>query len=442
MIYFICIVTLTIPVLAVPQGYIYNKPTSVTENYFLSAALPCTHPTPNIDDASLALINSQSEGRIVNHKTNFVTDHNLLDAASGYIPQTQTKGLNTIHPKNSSPPLRLNVLNKQQATSIHNQEYFYAGNQYTVSGGTQNLNYKAPQFLSTSQIFIKPNLVNHHKVNTDGPSTSGLVEQQNGSGYASSFGHINNIATPVLSYHNMQEIPSESNSENSLLSTGAIGSYPDSSVNNAHFSNIKYDANNLDFNIGELNGQLGHVIRETFANAPLDPTIEKHIYVHVPPEDLEEDYTQKNINQQQISIPPKKHYKIIFIKAPSYPIPNYQQLIASTVPQTEEKTLVYVLVKKPEVPPLEQIQQIQQSSYKSSKPEVYFIKYKTRKENDSNQHSMQITDKVQSETIPIENGSNLIDIRSGNGSTSSYRSTAQTVITNEPKHELYGVPLQ
>lgn len=68
----------------------------------------------------------------------------------------------------------------------------------------------------------------------------------------------------------------------------------------------------------------------------------------------------------------QKHYKIIFIKAPSPPA--YQAPIIPVAPQNEEKTLVYVLVKKPE----EQQEIIipQAAPTQPSKPEVYFIKYK------------------------------------------------------------------
>lgn len=100
--------------------------------------------------------------------------------------------------------------------------------------------------------------------------------------------------------------------------------------------------------------------------------IQKHIYVHVPPPDEEE-----HVQIPQLAAPSRqKHYKIIFIKAPSGPSIS-QQLAQAQIAQQqqlEEKTLVYVLVKKPEsiveLPraPLTQL----------NKPEVYFIKYKAQ----------------------------------------------------------------
>lgn len=72
--------------------------------------------------------------------------------------------------------------------------------------------------------------------------------------------------------------------------------------------------------------------------------------------------------------PPQKHYKIVFIKAPTPPAPTAP--VIPLIPQNEEKTLVYVLVKKPEEQP--EIVIPTQAPTQPSKPEVYFIKYKTQ----------------------------------------------------------------
>lgn len=107
--------------------------------------------------------------------------------------------------------------------------------------------------------------------------------------------------------------------------------------------------------------------------------VQKHIYVHVPPPDHEEIHATRNAQAVQ----PQKHYKIIFIKAPS--APSYRTQILQQQQLNEEKTLVYVLVKKPEGP--EDIHLPEIAPTTPSKPEVYFIKYKTQKE----QHAVQPT---------------------------------------------------
>lgn len=106
---------------------------------------------------------------------------------------------------------------------------------------------------------------------------------------------------------------------------------------------------------------------------PISTIVQKHIYVHVPPPDSELETASSNQNQ---IVQNQKHYKIIFIKAPSPP-PAPSRAAIAAASNHEEKTIVYVLVKKPE----------DQSDYVSaastipqqpSKPEVYFIKYKTQ----------------------------------------------------------------
>jgi hypothetical protein len=66
----------------------------------------------------------------------------------------------------------------------------------------------------------------------------------------------------------------------------------------------------------------------------------------------------------------------VFIKAPAPPAPTAP--IIPEFPQDEQKTLIYVLVKKPEEAP--EIHIPTPTPTKPSKPEVYFIRYKTQKE--------------------------------------------------------------
>ena len=100
--------------------------------------------------------------------------------------------------------------------------------------------------------------------------------------------------------------------------------------------------------------------------------IQKHIYVHVPPPEPEE-----HISQQLPQFrPAQKHYKIVFIKAPTPPTPTAANI--QLPGQDEQKTLIYVLVKKPDEAEALNIQQ--PAPTQPSKPEVYFIKYKTQKQ--------------------------------------------------------------
>ncbi|XP_060809620.1 probable H/ACA ribonucleoprotein complex subunit 1 [Amyelois transitella] len=103
------------------------------------------------------------------------------------------------------------------------------------------------------------------------------------------------------------------------------------------------------------------------------PLVQKHIYVHVPPPEP----VEQRAPRIPAVAPPQKHYKIIFIKAPTPPTPVAP--IIPVQPQNEEKTLVYVLVKKPEEQP--DIVIPTPAPTQPSKPEVYFIKYQTQKES-------------------------------------------------------------
>ncbi|KAL9892778.1 uncharacterized protein ACN2A1_008187 [Glossina fuscipes fuscipes] len=192
-----------------------------------------------------------------------------------------------------------------------------------------------------------------------------------------------------------------------------------------------------------LDGQLSQVIQEAYSTAPLDPTIEKHIYVHVPPEELEETASSLKLPPQSLSTAPKKHYKIIFIKAPSVSTSShYAHLAAAAAPQVEEKTLVYVLAKKPDEPSAEFLQQLQQSTYKTNKPEVYFIKYKSHNEQKTNGF-VNIGNGFTDIRTDIE--SNNVDASvtsSSSSSSSSSASATSSSLTEDLKHRVYGVPLQ
>uniref|UniRef100_A0A182FT24 DUF243 domain-containing protein n=1 Tax=Anopheles albimanus TaxID=7167 RepID=A0A182FT24_ANOAL len=111
---------------------------------------------------------------------------------------------------------------------------------------------------------------------------------------------------------------------------------------------------------------------------PPPKLITKNVYVHVPPEEPTE-----IIHSPVLQAPiPKKHYKIIFIKAPAPPAPVKQ--VIPPQPQDEHKTLVYVLVKKPEDPAPIEIPV--QETTEPNKPEVYFIKYKQNEKEPPKQY--------------------------------------------------------
>ncbi|CAK9832982.1 hypothetical protein ANTRET_LOCUS9732 [Anthophora retusa] len=127
---------------------------------------------------------------------------------------------------------------------------------------------------------------------------------------------------------------------------------------------------------GSLSGNYGPPsVPDTYGPPQQPPVVHKHVYVHVPPPEAPEYKPPKYIPP---AAPPQKHYKIVFIKAPTPPTPTAPALPPLS-PQDEEKTLIYVLVKKPEEAP--DVVLPTQAPTQPSKPEVYFIRYKTQKES-------------------------------------------------------------
>lgn len=77
---------------------------------------------------------------------------------------------------------------------------------------------------------------------------------------------------------------------------------------------------------------------------------------------------------------------VIFIKAPTYAA---RAQIIPVIPPNEEKTIVYVLSKKPTFE--QNIQLPEPPVTEPSKPDVFFIKYRNQKEADQAQQSIQGT---------------------------------------------------
>ncbi|XP_017119992.1 mediator of RNA polymerase II transcription subunit 15 [Drosophila elegans] len=114
--------------------------------------------------------------------------------------------------------------------------------------------------------------------------------------------------------------------------------------------------------------------------------VTKDIYIHSAPEETEE---LRQDEPQLESVPIRKNYRIVFIKAPSQNLKHTAAALKRAQSSNEEKTVIYVLSKKPDLAEIQQQLQVTQSEAKVHKPEVYFIKYKTQEEAQRAQQEIQ-----------------------------------------------------
>lgn len=112
----------------------------------------------------------------------------------------------------------------------------------------------------------------------------------------------------------------------------------------------------------------------------LPPIITKSFYFESAPEEPEEEQQPRFVNVGRA----QKNYKVIFIKAPTYGL-NSQ--IIPIVPQNEDKTIIYVLSKKPEHN--QNVELPSTSTTEATKPDVFFIKYKSEQEAREAQQKIQ-----------------------------------------------------
>uniref|UniRef100_A0A182ISV0 DM5 domain-containing protein n=1 Tax=Anopheles atroparvus TaxID=41427 RepID=A0A182ISV0_ANOAO len=107
------------------------------------------------------------------------------------------------------------------------------------------------------------------------------------------------------------------------------------------------------------------------ANAKTDiiyapAVVSKNFFYHIAQEDA-----FANASTNTLTITPRKHYKVIFIKAPSASASAEARARAAS--KFEEKTIVYVLVNKPVDAKANATANAR--TFTSRNPEVYFIKY-------------------------------------------------------------------
>lgn len=114
--------------------------------------------------------------------------------------------------------------------------------------------------------------------------------------------------------------------------------------------------------------------------------ISSNIYIHSAPEETEEIFGDQ---ANEAAYPIRKNYRILFVKAPTHNIRFNMNSVRQALAANEEKTVIYVLSKKPDVSQFQSQLSAIQTQAKTNKPEVYFIKYKTQAEANRAQQEIQ-----------------------------------------------------
>lgn len=115
---------------------------------------------------------------------------------------------------------------------------------------------------------------------------------------------------------------------------------------------------------------------------PKKAIVTKNFFIHSAPEENEEEI-QDELNE--LAAQPRKHYNVLFVKTPAQTSKTAAVNLAKAL--KEEKTVVYVLSKKTSAADLQDA--IQEAPQHISKPEVFFIKYRTAEEAVNAQRQIQ-----------------------------------------------------
>ncbi|EDV94558.1 keratin, type I cytoskeletal 10 [Drosophila grimshawi] len=106
--------------------------------------------------------------------------------------------------------------------------------------------------------------------------------------------------------------------------------------------------------------------------------VSKRFFIHSAPEESDDQFSERHIT---VGVP-KRNYNVVFIKSPQRS--NKKTSIKISPAVNEDKTVIYVLSKKTDSSDVH-AEVVEQAS-STSKPEVFFIKYKT---NEEAQHAQQ-----------------------------------------------------
>ncbi|XP_073816446.1 uncharacterized protein [Musca autumnalis] len=111
------------------------------------------------------------------------------------------------------------------------------------------------------------------------------------------------------------------------------------------------------------------------------PVVTKRFFIHSAPEEEETEVQHHDI----VVGMPRRNYNIVFVKSP---VAKQQKTVVRVIPAVQEdRTAIYVLAKNADKPQVETY--VEEPQTTTSKPEVFFIKYKTNAEAVHAQHNIQ-----------------------------------------------------
>ena len=208
------------------------------------------------------------------------------------------------------------------------------------------------------------------------------------------------VAKPGYNYQEPQQsfLYSDSLSNGRIVSTQQSQQF--SSFNQPQYVSAQpqYVANVPHFSVSVSPPAAQHL----FASAPGAPVISsskfhyqkpqqqvivnKEIFIHSAPEETEVIGEQPGIENPG---PIRQNYRVVFIKAPAQNLHLNLHALKRAQAANEEKTVIYVLSKKPDLTNIQSQLVNVQNAPKTSKPEVFFIKYKTPQEANRAQQEIQ-----------------------------------------------------
>lgn len=290
--------------------------------------------------------------------------------------------------------------------------YGSAGSRGGTSSNQQSQQAR-PQLQSQPSQSPSPNRFQQPQPQSSGfvPSNPVMQRPSSGSAYGSSTSMERNPANPTSSW----------NDNRNMGNTG-----PSGSGSSGPSGSSSPSGNELS---GTSNMGMGSTQQGQQSSSNSGPRVTKFVSVHVP---VPEPVIPSRARPTQPTQRPDTHYQIVFIKAPS-PSPQEQQEI-QLPPPVEQKTLVYVLLKKPETNDVVKISQ--QPTRRPSRPEVYFIRYNKG-------------DRVQMQRQPNSNNNNNNNSNNANNNNNSSNNYNNNTVNNvnmytqQPRNNMnsnYGPP--